>query len=159
MKRVLAAIAVALTLAGCGFTPMYARPGLASGLSSIEVVAPRGRVGELLREELEDALGRNVGERPAYRLELAYAQTRIGRGLREDNTVSRYEVELPVDYRLVDASTGGLVHAGHVDAEVTYDSVDAPYASIAAQQDAESRAAADAARRIHLQLASWFAGR
>ncbi|HYG26707.1 MAG TPA: LPS assembly lipoprotein LptE, partial [Caulobacteraceae bacterium] len=96
---------------------------------------------------------------PAWRLELAYAQARIGRGLREDSTVSRYELELPVDYRLVDASTGGLVKAGRVDAEVTYDSVDAPYASVVAQQDAEERAAADAARRIHLELAAWLAAR
>jgi len=154
-----AAIAACLALAGCGFTPLYASPGVTPGLGGIEVVAPKGRVGELLRGELEDALGRNVGERPAWRLELAYAQARIGRGLREDSTVSRYELELPVDYRLVDASTGGLVKAGRVDAEVTYDSVDAPYASVVAQQDAEERAAADAARRIHLELAAWLAAR
>lgn len=157
--RALALIAACLTLAGCGFTPLYASPGVSGGLAGIQVVAPQGRVGELLREELEDALGRDVGEKPLYRLELAYAQARIGRGLREDNTVSRYEVELPVDYRLIDAATGGLVRAGRVDAQVTYDSVDAPYASIALQQDAEARAAADAARRIHLELASWLAGR
>ena len=49
--------------------------------------------------------------------------------------------------------------SGHVDSEVTYDSEDQPYAGIAAQQDAEARAAADAAHRIHLELASWLAGR
>lgn len=159
MKRALAAIAVSLGLAGCGFTPLYATPGVAPGLSAIEVVAPKGRLGELLREELEDIMARKVGERPAYRLELAYDQSRVGRGLRIDNVVSRYELELAVDYRLVDAATGGVVHVGRVDSEVTYDSVDAPYASIAAQQDAEARAAAEAARRIHLELATRLAGR
>ena len=159
MRRALALAAACLTLAGCGFTPLYATPGVTPGLTGIEVGAPKGRVGELLRGELEDALGRNLGSRPTYRLELGYVQARIGRGLREDNTVSRYELELPVDYRLIDAATGGLVKAGHVDAEVTYDSVDAPYAGVAAQQDAEERAAADAARRIHLELAAWLASR
>ena len=161
MKRTLAALAIAaaLPLGSCGFTPLYAAPGVAAGLSSVDVVAPKGRIGELLREELDDALARQTGARPAYRLELTYTQSRIGRGLREDNVVSRYELGLGVDYRLVDATSGAALKSGHVDSEVTYDSEDQPYAGVAAQQDAEARAAADAARRIHLELASWLAGR
>lgn len=159
MTRALALAATCLILAGCGFTPLYATPGVSAGLSGVQVVAPQGRVGELLRGELEDTMGRDVGSRPLYHLELTYEQARIGRGLRSDNTVSRYELELPVTYRLIETATGGVVKAGRVEAEVTYDSVDAPYASIAAQQDAEARAAADAARRIHLELAAWLAGR
>ena len=41
--------------------------------------------------------------------------------------------------------------------ELTYDSADQPYASIAAQQDAEDRATEEAARRIQLELAAWMA--
>ena len=41
--------------------------------------------------------------------------------------------------------------------EVTYDSADQPYASISAQQDAQDRAAAEAARKIQLELAAWLA--
>jgi LPS-assembly lipoprotein len=89
VKRALIALTF-LPLAACGFTPLYATPGVAPGLSSIEVEAPKGRVGELLREELDDALARKVGERPAYRLHLTYSTSRVGRGLREDNVVSRY---------------------------------------------------------------------
>jgi len=37
-------------LAGCGFTPLYAAPGVAPGLSAIETVAPEGRTGFLLRQ-------------------------------------------------------------------------------------------------------------
>lgn len=157
MKRALIAL-LFLPLAACGFTPLYATPGVAPGLSSIDVITPKGRVGELLREELDDALARKVGTPPAYRLELAYTTSRMGRGLREDAVVSRYEYGLGVDYKLVDAS-GAAVKSGHVDSEVTYDSEDQPYAGIAAQQDAEARAAADAAHRIQLELASWLAGR
>jgi LPS-assembly lipoprotein len=158
VKRALIALFF-LPLAACGFTPLYATPGVAPGLSAIDVVAPKGRVGELLREELDDALARRVGTPPAYRLELAYSTSRTGRGRREDAVVSRYEYGLGVDYRLVDAATGAAMKSGHVDSEVTYDSEDQPYAGIAAQQDAEARAAADAAHRIQLELASWLAGR
>lgn len=161
MKRALATflIALALPLGGCGFTPLYAAPGVASSLPAIEVIAPQGRVGELMREELNDALGRDLAIPPAYRLDLWYRTDRIGRGLRIDNVVSRYELVLQVEYRLVERNSGRELRRRRIKSEVTFDSVDAPYAAIAAQQDAEARAAADAARRIHLELAGWFAGR
>jgi LPS-assembly lipoprotein len=161
VKRLLAALvlALALPLGGCGFTPLYAAPGVAPNLSAIEVIAPQGRVGELLREEVNDALGRDLGVPPAYRMDLWYRTDRLGRGLRIDNVVSRYELVLQVEYHLVDRATGRTLHRRRIKSEVTYDSIDQPYASLASLQDAEARAAADAARRIHLDLASWFATR
>jgi LPS-assembly lipoprotein len=161
MKRALAALALALALplGGCGFTPLYAQPGVASSLPAIEVIAPQGRVGELMREELNDALGRDLATAPAYRLDLWYRTDRVGRGLRVDNVVSRYELVLQVEYRLYDRATNRELRRRRVTSEVTYNNVDQPYAAIAGQQDAEARAAADAARRIHLDLAGWFATR
>lgn len=161
MRRALALLAALamLPLAACGFRPLYAQPGVAPSLAAIDVVAPQGRVGELLRESLDDALGRNLAVPPAYRLDIYYGTSRTGRGLRIDNVVSRYELALEVRYRLVEIATGSAAHTGRVVAEVTFDTVDQPYAGIAAQQDAEVRAAADAARRIQLDLATWLAGR
>ena len=160
MKRALAVLLLALSLplAACGFTPLYAVPGASSGLSAIEVIAPQGRVGELMREELNDALGRDLAVPPAYRLDLYYRTERTGRGLRIDNVVSRYELVLEGEYRLVDRATGRELKRHRIRSEVTYDNVDQPYAGVAALQDAESRAAADAAWRIQLELAAWFAG-
>jgi len=160
VKRALAALIAALTLplAACGFTPLYAEPGVVPSLSAIDVVAPQGRVGELMREEINDALGRDLNVPPAYRLDLYYRTDRAGRGLRIDNVVSRYELVLLVEYRLVDRATNRELRRSRVRSEVTYDSIDQPYAAVTALQDAEARAAADAARRIHLELASWFAG-
>ncbi len=42
---------------------------------------------------------------------------------------------------------------------MTYDSADQPYASIAAEQDGQERAANEAARKIQLELAVWLAKR
>ena len=53
--------------------------------------------------------------------------------------------------------SGAPVKRGATRVEVTYDSADQPYASIAAQQDAQDRAAAEAARKIQLELAAWLA--
>jgi len=40
---------------------------------------------------------------------------------------------------------------------VSYNAVSDPYAGIVAQQDGQKRAAAEAAQRIRIELATWFA--
>lgn len=155
--RALAALAVAAAvLAGCGFTPLYASGGPTAGLSAIEVVAPDGRTGYILREELDDALARNAKIPPRWRLEVKSTEKLRARGLRIDNVASRYELTLVADYNLVEIATGAVAHRGQALAEVTYDSADQPYTAIATQQDADRRAATEAARKIQLDLAVWL---
>lgn len=141
----------ALMLSGCGFTPLYATPGVAAGLSAIEVAAPQGRAGFLLRQSLDDAFGRDPRLPPAYRMSLTVNEQKIPRGVRVDNVANRYEMVLTVGYALTTAA-GAPVRNGRVAASVTYDSADQPYASIAAEQDGQERAAAEAARQIQLDL-------
>jgi LPS-assembly lipoprotein len=62
-----------------------------------------------------------------------------------------------VNYTLTSVATGKVVHAGQVATEVFYDSVDEPYAGIAARQNTQERVASDAARRIQIELAAWMA--
>jgi LPS-assembly lipoprotein len=152
---VLAAASVALS--GCGFTPLYAQPGVISHLASVDVVAPEGRTGFLLRQSLDDALARERGGPAAYRMNLALSEARYPRGIRIDNVATRYEYVLTAQYVLASLPSGAVAKRGTVRVELTYDSADQPYASIAAQQDAQERAAVEAARRIQLDLASWLA--
>lgn len=161
MKRILAAAAVLSTLAlsACGFTPLYGERGVTAGLGAIEVVAAPGRAGYLLREQLEDALARDAGAAPSHRLTYSVEEHRYSRGLRIDNAANRYELNLRVNWVLVDATTGSEVRRGASTAVVTYDAADQPYAAIAAQQDGQERAAAEVARKIQLDLAAWLAGK
>jgi LPS-assembly lipoprotein len=149
--------AAALGLSGCGFTPLYATPGVASSLRGVQVVAPEGRTGYLIREHLDDALARNSGVAPTYRMELQLAEQRYPRGLRVDNVATRYEYVLTAAYSLVHLPSGAPAKTGRVRVQLTYDSADQPYASIAAQQDVADRAAEEAARRLQLELAAWLA--
>ena len=155
--RTAAALGLAALLAGCGFTPLYAKRGVSPALSSIEVRAPETRTGYLLREELDDAFGRERGQAPAYLLTLALNEDRYARGLRVDDVATRYEVALRVEYILTDRRTRRQLKTGSVTANVTYDSPDQPYSAIAAFTDGQERAAAQAAERIRLDLARWFA--
>lgn len=144
------------TLAGCGFTPLYASPGVSSGLSSIESVAPDGRTGFLLREALDDALARDESKPAAWRLTMDLREIRTPRGRRVDSTASRYEMVLEANWKLTSTATGTVAVEGNTSTEVTFDRADQPYAAIVANQDAQSRAASELARKIQLQLADWM---
>jgi LPS-assembly lipoprotein len=161
MKRTLLAGVLALStlaLSACaGFTPLYGRPGVEGGLSSIETIADEGRGGYLLREQLDDYLGHKQGDPATYKLYFSVKELRFARGVRLDNVANRYELRMTVDWRLLDAKGGAEATKGKTEVSVTYDSADQPYAAIAAQNDGQERAAAEAARKIQLELATWLA--
>jgi LPS-assembly lipoprotein len=144
-------------LAGCGFTPLYATPGLSSGLSSIQVESPDGRVAYLIRESLDDDLARDKNANPAWRLTFTVDQTRDPRGLTVNDYAQRYQVGLTISYTLINLATGQVAHTGRVVSQVSYDAANDPYAGIAARQDSQQRAASDAARKIEIDLAAWMA--
>lgn len=162
-RRVLQALGLSVALcglAGCaGFTPLYARGGAAGDLSQISVEAPAGRTAYLLRERLDDALALDRSAPPRYRLTYTIVERRDPRGLGPDNAASRYELSLQVSFQLVEIGSGAAVTSGAETVLISYDAVDSPYAGIGAQQDSQERAAAEAARRIRLNLAEYFAGR
>jgi LPS-assembly lipoprotein len=160
-SKVLAAgvlIAASVALSGCGFAPLYGQPGVVYNLASVDVVAPDGRAGFLIREHLDDALGSKRGLAPTYRMNLSLGEARYPRGVRIDNVATRYEYVLIASYVLSSLPSGAVAKRGQVRVELTYDSADQPYSAISAQQDAQDRAAQEAARRIQLELAAWLAG-
>ena len=144
-------------LGGCGFTPLYARPGVAGGMTHIEVVAPKGRVGYLLRQSLDDDFGHAQGEAPVYRLEVTMNTVRQAHGLTANDTAQRYQLNLRVTYNLIEVSSGKVAHTGSVISDISYDSTDQPYAGIAARQDVQNRLAEDVAQKIEVQVAAWLA--
>lgn len=151
-----AALLAAAPLAGCGFTPLYANTSLTPALQAIDVTAPQSRTGYLLREQLDDELGRKLDTGPRYRLAVTIDERRIPRGLRVNNIAAVYQVGLAVNYVLSDAVTGAVLLRSQAPVTVSYDAPDQPYAAVAAQQDAEERAANQAAVRIRLDLSRYF---
>jgi LPS-assembly lipoprotein len=160
MKRlvILAAATTALALSGCaGFQPLYSQPEVVKNLASIQVNAPSGRTGYLIRQHLDDAFAKDHAAAATYAMDLQLGEARYPRGVRIDNVATRYEYVLTANYILKSLPSGALAKRGSVRVELTYDSADQPYASISAQQDAQDRAADEAARRIELELAVWLA--
>lgn len=148
--RVLAAVAL-VGLTGCGFTPLYGETGVGSSLSRIAVTTQDDRLGYRVREQLEDALGRDGAQAPLWRLETALEQSRRPLGRRIDDTATRYELTVRGAWTLTPVS-GGAPVTGVETVTTTYAAADQPFAAIAAQQDGEERAAAELARLIRLDL-------
>jgi LPS-assembly lipoprotein len=153
----IAGLAAALALGACGFTPLYAVPGVSGGLTHIQVVAPQGRIGYLLGESLDDDFGHAKGDKPLYRLEMVLTEVRQAHGLSATDVAQRYEFDLKVTYTLTELSSGKAVHTGTVFSNISYDSAAQPYAGIAAAQDVQDRLASDAAQKVEVQVAAWMA--
>ena len=160
MSRILALTIATATLAlgGCaGFQPLYGEQAVVKNLAAVQVTAPPGRTGYLIRQHLDDAFAKDHSATPAYSMDLSLGEARYPRGVRIDNVATRYEYVLTANYTLKAQPSGVVAKTGQVRVELTYDSADQPYASIAAQQDAQDRAAEEAARRIQLEVAVWLA--
>jgi len=144
------AAALMLAVSACGFTPLYGEAATA-GLSRVVVETPDTRLGYRLRERLEDALLYDRALAPAWRLDVTLDPSRRPLGRRIDDTAARYEMTLIGQWTLTPLS-GGEARTGSETVTVTYAVSDQPYAAIAAQEDAEERAAEALAQRLRLAL-------
>ena len=79
---------------------------------------------------------------------MALSELRYPRGVRVDNVATRYEYVLTAAYTLTTTGGSEPLKTGKVRVELTYDSADQPYASVIAQQDAQARAAQEAAQEL-----------
>ena len=92
MRRLALAAVALVGLTGCGFTPLYGETAAGGSLSRIAVTTQDDRLGYRVREQLEDALGRDGAQAPLWRLETTLEQSRRPLGRRIDDTATRYEL-------------------------------------------------------------------
>jgi LPS-assembly lipoprotein len=156
MMKAVTIAALCVSLAGCGFTPLYGGGKLAPQLSSIYVEEIPERNGYELRTRLIEVLntdGLMAGKR--YRLKVSLNESSQGIALQNDATITRYNNRMEAKYVLTDAS-GTVVIQGAQSELSSYNVVQSPYATLAAEQDSGKRAAQDMAEHIRLDLGVWF---
>jgi LPS-assembly lipoprotein len=157
MKRLAAALVIALPLAGCGLQPMYAGGGsgsVARGLAGIEVAAIDGRAGWLVRNALTDKLSSTNGATtPRYRLDVRLDDQLESFGLLRDDTVGRERRTLRARYQLVDLASGAILLDATAGSDAGIDVISSDYATVAAEQTALENLAKDVADRIVTNVA------
>jgi LPS-assembly lipoprotein len=160
--RGVAAAVATLSLAGCGFHPLYGTVGAGSSLGRklatiyVEPVSDYGvaNTGYELRNALINDL--DSGEGARYRLKVTMKVTTQGLALLTSASVTRYNDTITVNYTLTDSETGQVVTKGIETGNSAYNVVTSPYSTLVAQQDADKRAALDIAERLRIDLGVFF---
>ncbi|HWL82958.1 MAG TPA: LPS assembly lipoprotein LptE [Roseomonas sp.] len=113
-RRLLTLGAAGLTLAGCGFRPLYAPqggaasvsdPGVRSVLASTEVALIPERSGQLMRRALQQRLGRFGAATPAQQLRVSLQFGTEAEGFRRDGTATRARLTATAGWLLVSLNT------------------------------------------------------
>lgn len=161
--KVLAVGLVALSLTGCGFTPLYgehgitAAPEVADALSQVSIRSLPNREGVKLRQVLREELNSQGLKTPIYDLDINLA-TRIEElGIRQDATSSRANLIMIATFSLSEG--GQTVFGDRVQSIVSYNILDDQYATVASQADAENRGIKMVGAEIKTRLAVYFHGR
>ena len=154
---------VAVLSTACGFQPLYGeRTGgvaVRQAFSAISIVPIPNRVGQLVRNQLIDALTPQGQPRnPAYLLEVTLVQTKEGLAFQSDEQATRFNVMLEARFALREMGGGPIVARGNTRSVAAFNVVRSEFANITAEADAHRRAARQIADSIALRLGVHFAG-
>lgn len=141
MMRI-AALALMLLVSACGLRPLYGSGEggkVAQALRTVDVAPIDGKAGWLMRNALNDRLGRGRGVTAQYRLEVELDDTISGFGVRRDDAVTRERRTLRARYRLVDAGRGTVLLDATAGSDAGIDVVSSEYATVAAENTALER--------------------
>jgi LPS-assembly lipoprotein len=157
------ALAAILALSGCTATPLYgggaAPAGVRADLAAIRVLPAADRVGQLVRNELVFAFtGGGLPATPLYELSLSVTASGGDPNLGAAAELSG-GVIVTVRYTLVEIAGGATIDGGTLSVATRYTRSNSAFANVRAEQDAEQRAAIEAARQVALDIAAALAAR
>ncbi len=156
LRAALALTVAAVTLpalSACGLKPLYGNGAATNSLyGRVEIAPIPGQGGWLMRQSLLDQFGEVTGGAPAFRLEVVLDDKIEGFGLRSDDSVTRERRTLRARYRLVDLSTGAIVHDAATGSDAGIDVASSEYATIAAENTALANLSDRVAGQIAIDL-------
>ncbi len=161
-SRIFTAVFLSISVAGCGFEPLYRNP--ASGLSvrsalhEIRVDPIADRVGQVLRNHLQTALNPTgqISE-PQWGLSVSLKESVSEIALEAANYSTRANLSLHAEIVFSPLEgTAAKVRKATFRAVSSYNLVDSEYANLVAERDARKRAAIDLVEDIRRQLVLWL---
>lgn len=157
---ILACVGGGLLLYACGFEPLYGErdeSAISPAFGSIAVAPIEDRVGQQVRNRLLDLLTpKGTPNRPAYRLVVDLERGTTPLLIQLDNTATRFNLSLNAAFSLVDVSTGETVYGDHARSIAGFNLTESEFATVAAERNAEDRAAREVSDHIVLLLAVYF---
>jgi len=147
----------AISLAGCGFTPLYSRVSVAN-LSQVAIEVPQTRTGYFLEQDLRNGLGSDEASSKAFLLTIGMKERHYSVGYKVDDTSTRSEITANVVYTLKDTATGKVLYTNRFSETVTYDTSKSPFTGVISQQNGQQRIATAISGQIQRDLALYFHG-
>jgi LPS-assembly lipoprotein len=151
----------ALSLAACGYRPLYGRAStgaqVSSELAKVRIGLIANRAGHRLRNELLDRMNpRGEPGLPAYALNVNLVETRVDLGVRRDETRTRANLILTASFQLTDLSNNRLLFKAGARRVASFNIRDAEFATISAESAARRRTVEGLADEITQRVAIYL---
>ncbi len=152
-----------MSVAGCGFHPVYAPPSepdetpAADQLAAVRIEPLRDRTGQQLHNFLRDDLNpKGQPLEPDYKLQVELSQRIEELAFRQDETATRANIILNSSFVLRAAGDGRVLYSGRVSAIKSYNILDDPYPTDVSAEAALRRGLRELSQDIKLRLAVYF---
>jgi LPS-assembly lipoprotein len=159
--RNLAVAAVLISAAGlaaCGYKPVYGSKGaIQQNLGQVRIGQAPNREGQVLRNALVDRVNpRGEPGAAPYNLKIEYTESQSQVAIRRDETATRANLRISVNFELRETASGVVVLKGRSRRTASYNIVQSDYANVVARRTAQRRAAELVAEDIATRLALYF---
>jgi LPS-assembly lipoprotein len=132
--------------------------GVRSELQAISITGLDGRLGQLVHNALLDDLNPTGAEVPSrYILDIDLQRSAQELAIQTNDVITRFNLRLSARFRLLDSKSGEVLYNSQVLRVASYNVSLQPYATLAAEIDAERRIAREVGNNISTLLAVHFA--
>jgi LPS-assembly lipoprotein len=156
-------LCLSLSLAACGFHPLYGAAATAAPeselLAGVSIDTIPGRLGQLFKSTLEDRLHPSgaIPPSPDYRLSVKLDHVNIPISVARDGTVSRYNIHFNSEYVLYRTRDQQPVTSGRLSYITSYNNLTNVYFSTyVSEQDAQKRGVVALAELYRQRLATYL---
>lgn len=153
-------LALLIGLGACGFRPLYSErhnAGVTAELAATRIDLIADRTGQKLHNFLLDRFNpKGLAARPRYGLKVTVQTRRRELGIRKDETATRANLTLTARYTLRDWRTNRSLYQGTSSSANSYNILEADFATLAALNDATTRAARELSEKIKTRLSIFF---
>lgn len=159
--RVFLSLILAITLSGCGFSPMYGESSktknssVTATLNSIEINIIPDRSGQYLRNALMDRFYQTgVPPNPTYKLVISPINETVSNfDLTINSEATRRQLRLNTVIELINLSTDEVVFKRSLIAIASHNVLESEFSTIVTEQSSRDAALNDLARQIERQIA------
>lgn len=158
------AVLLALTVGACGFQPLYGTKDempMSQELALVDIAPIKDRIGQELRSRLLDALTpKGAPDKPRYSLEVKLTEQIEQTAVQKTAFATRANMTVSANFTLIELRASKPEDrrrfGGSTQVVSSYNILNSTFATLAAENDARSRAVAEIAEEIRVRLAIWL---